>query len=169
MDGAFRGCESLTAVYMLDGILTVGEEAFSGMLSLETIDVPSTVRKLGARAFSNCKSLVSITLPKALILGGEAIFEGCTALSSVTFPMEGECELAADSFAGCTALGEIVITSPLLVLKSLDFIPEGVEIKCLFTEEEASEEFLLAMGEREIIYGYSPEAEEEPEGEVDGK
>jgi len=167
MDSAFEDCSLITALYMLDGILTVGERAFAGMTALESISVPSTVHTLGDGAFAGCGLLTELTLPKALTFAGAGAFADCASLVSVILPMEGECYISTDAFDGCDGITEIIILSPTLVLKSLDFIPDGVEIKCTFTEEEASEEFLLSLGDIVPVYGYEPDTEEE-DTEEDG-
>ncbi len=48
-DGAFAGCENLTAVYLPDGLTEIGSEAFVGCYKLSSANVPDTVTLLGNR------------------------------------------------------------------------------------------------------------------------
>ncbi len=87
-EGAFQGCEGITGVYLLDGILTIGDDAFAGCTNLKTIELPSTLTKLGARAFKNCASLSEITLYEELQSIGTQAFSGCISLTEIVLPLK---------------------------------------------------------------------------------
>ena len=85
-DGAFKDRKGITAIHLLDGILSIGEEAFAGCEKLETIDLPSTVVTIGKDAFKDCKNLKSITLPEGLETIEAGAFAGCESLEEITLP-----------------------------------------------------------------------------------
>ncbi len=87
-EGAFKGREGITGVYLLDGILAIGDDAFAGCTSLQTIELPSTLTKLGARAFKNCISLTEITLHEELQSIGTQAFSGCISLTEIILPLK---------------------------------------------------------------------------------
>lgn len=142
-DGAFEGCDGITRIHLLDGILTIGENVFAGCTSLESIELPDTVVSLGKNAFLGCESLKAVTLPEKLKKIGDNVFEGCTALetvvsfdelkmigekafagceklSSITFP-EGLTSIGARAFEDCTALKEITLPTTVLTVGSKAF------------------------------------------------
>ena len=85
-EGAFKDRDGITAIYLLDGILSIGDEAFAGCDKLETIDIPSTVVTIGKDAFKDCKSLKTITLPEGLESIEEGAFSGCESLEEIIIP-----------------------------------------------------------------------------------
>lgn len=87
-EGAFEGREGITGVYLLDGILTIGNDAFAGCTSLQKIELPSTLTKLGARAFKDCVSLTEITLYEELQSIGTQAFSGCVSLTEIVLPLK---------------------------------------------------------------------------------
>ena len=56
---AFKDCDRITNIYLLDGMYSIGENAFDGCSSLESINIPSTVESIGYGAFLNCTKLKS--------------------------------------------------------------------------------------------------------------
>lgn len=84
--GAFEGCENITSIYLLDGIINIEDRAFAGCVNLQSIEMPSTLITLGESAFENCVSLENITLPKGLKTIGTAAFSGCTSLEEILLP-----------------------------------------------------------------------------------
>lgn len=85
-DGAFKDCTGITAVYLLDGILTIGNEAFAGCTSLTTIELPGTLVRLGKDAFNGCTKLTDVLLPETLKTIGDGAFSGCSALETIVLP-----------------------------------------------------------------------------------
>ena len=138
--GAFAGCEGITSIYLLDGILSISDNAFAGCTSLEKIELPSTLVKLGDNAFAGCENLKEISLDGAVQKIGDNAFVGCTALETVTLGEKvatvgdhafNGCEalktvtlgeslvsIGAGAFAGCIALEEIVLPLELAVIGS---------------------------------------------------
>ena len=60
---------------MLDGLLTIEENAFRGCTSLEKIELPSTVKRIGANAFAGCSALKEVVLPEEVKYLGSNIFD----------------------------------------------------------------------------------------------
>ena len=61
-EGAFKDCENITGIYLLDGIISIGDEAFSGCINLETIVIPSTVETIGTNVLKDCNKLANLSL-----------------------------------------------------------------------------------------------------------
>lgn len=101
--GAFEGCDGITSIYLLDGIVTIGANAFAGCTSLEKIELPSTLVKLGENAFAGCTSLQEISLEGDLRNIGENAFNGCEKLQTVTFGEELK-QVGNYAFNGCKSL-----------------------------------------------------------------
>lgn len=73
--GAFKNCTKITGVYLLDGILAIGDEAFSGCTSLKTIEIPETVQTLGSGVFVNCPNLKEVIIPLSVTKIGVGAFQ----------------------------------------------------------------------------------------------
>ena len=86
-DGAFKGCVGIKNIYMLDGIITIGNEAFEGCVNLESIVLPDTLVNLGDSAFSGCSSLAEIMLPNTVKKIGEGAFD-TVGLTITTYEAE---------------------------------------------------------------------------------
>ena len=126
-EGAFKDCDSITYIHMLDGILSIGNNVFENCDSLVSVELPGTLAKLGSKAFANCKSLKEIVLPDELTTLGEQVFVGCTSLEKVVLP-SGLKYIPAGAFQGCTSLKEIVIPA------SVEEIGEGAFAGCTSLE-----------------------------------
>ena len=85
-DGAFKDCNRITSIYLLDGILDIGDSAFEGCSAMTSIEIPSTVKTLGDNVFKDCVSLEKILLPEGLISIGEHAFDGCSSLLEIILP-----------------------------------------------------------------------------------
>ena len=103
LDGAFKDCSGITKVYLLDGLIKIGNSAFENCTSLTEIEIPETVTYVGKYAFGNCSSLEKLILDEGLLGIGEYTFYGCTKLTEVILP-ESVTTIGANAFAGCTDL-----------------------------------------------------------------
>ncbi len=115
-DNAFKSLDRISSVYLLDGILKIGNEAFYGCSSLEKIDLPSTLVRLGNSAFENCTALKEVNLPEGLLYIGEKAFKNCTSLEKIVLPSTLK-EISLSAFEGCTSLSEIVFADGVQELK----------------------------------------------------
>ncbi|MBQ7387069.1 MAG: leucine-rich repeat protein [Clostridia bacterium] len=120
-DGAFKSLDKITAVYLLDGILKIGNETFKECASLETIDLPSTLVRIGDSAFAECESLTEINLPEGLLYIGTGAFKNCTSLERIVLPSTLK-KISVSAFEGCTSLREVVFADTERELE-----PEDVE------------------------------------------
>ena len=104
--GVFQGVTGITNVYMLDGMLYIGENAFAGCTGLESVELPGTLREIGAHAFNGCTSLTSVVLPDDLEAIPEGMFMNCTSLEEIVIPASVK-NIDDTAFFGCTALKKI--------------------------------------------------------------
>ena len=128
---AFSNRTAITGVYLLNGLMSIGDSAFLGCTGLLKMDIPETVTHIGVSAFYNCSSLETLTLhdglweigdsafskcssllaveiPGTVAYIGDSAFSGCTSLETLIIK-EGVSEIGAYAFQNCTALKEIVI------------------------------------------------------------
>lgn len=103
---AFRDCDGIENIYMLDGILSIGESVFEGCDSLVTVELPGTLSKLGKNAFKDCVSLEKIVIPDNLKVIPEGAFAGCTSLKEIVIPST-VVTIEPGAFAGCTSLEKV--------------------------------------------------------------
>ena len=134
-DDAFRDCDGITYIHMLDGILSIGNNVFADCDSLVSIELPGTLAKLGKEAFASCDSLESVVLPDSLTTLGAGVFSDCTSLVSVVIP-DSLTYIPERAFEGCTSLEEIVIPASVKTI-SKDAFNGCVNLKKItFLEEE---------------------------------
>ena len=138
-EGAFAGCDGITKIHLLDGILTIGDGAFAGCTSLESIELPSTAVSMGDNVFAGCESLETIVLPEDLKTLGANAFAGCTALNEVTVYENLE-RVGEGAFAGCTALERISFG------KGLRSLGDNVFAGCTALKEVALTDGLETIG-----------------------
>ena len=138
-DDAFRDCDGITYIHMLDGILSIGNSVFADCDALVSVELPGTLAKLGNNAFSSCNSLEYIELPDSLTTLGTGAFSDCTSLVKVVLP-DSLTYIPERAFAGCTSLTEIVIPA------SVKTISENAFDGCVNLEKitfEVEEEIIL--------------------------
>ena len=86
IDGAFRGCTSLTSVKIPSSVTSLVGGSFQRCSNLRSVTIPSRVTSIGDATFFGCTRLKSVTIPKSVKSIGTAAFYQCTSLSSVTIP-----------------------------------------------------------------------------------
>ena len=104
---AFRDRDGITNIYMLDGMLYIGNYAFADCDNLESVELPGTLKELGTGAFENCTSLERIVFPDELEVIPERAFAGCTSLKEIVIPASVK-KISESAFLGCTSLEKIV-------------------------------------------------------------
>jgi len=75
----------ITAVTILDTVVSIGYGAFYGCGSLASVAIGSFVTEIGAFAFNECTSLAAVALPDSVASVGEQAFNGCTSLTGAYF------------------------------------------------------------------------------------
>lgn len=99
---AFRNCNQLTEIVLLEGLEVIGDTAFYGCTQLKQISLPKSVSQIGAYAYKGCPLQGTLDLMNIKDIG-EGAFEGCTGLTSVVLP-ENLLRIEASLFQGCTGL-----------------------------------------------------------------
>jgi uncharacterized repeat protein (TIGR02543 family) len=134
-DRAFQGCTFLRDLDIGKKVERIGTEAFARCSQLATVAIPDSVTAIGDAAFSNCWRLLSVKLPLGLETAGTGMFAACKGLMGVTMPThqftaarlfeeryealesvtvaEGETNLCANAFAGCSALANVSLPGSL--------------------------------------------------------
>ena len=81
VDGAFKGCDTISTINLPEGITTIGKEAFADCSNLSTITLPKSVTSIADDAFAECRKL------RTVYYGGLAAdLEGVTVgINNVTF------------------------------------------------------------------------------------
>ncbi len=82
---AFKDCDKLTSVIILNNIGVIAKGAFSSCNSLISINIPNSVTTVGEYAFTSCTSLRSINIPSGVTSVGEHAFNDCVKLTTVNF------------------------------------------------------------------------------------
>ena len=104
--GAFYNRDLITNVYMLDGMVYIGEYAFAECDKLLTVQLPDTVKMFGEGIFKNCVSLETIILPEGLESIPKYAFAGCTSLKEIVIPSSVK-SIGYGAFEGCESLEKI--------------------------------------------------------------
>ena len=146
LDGAFFNQKGITRVYLLNGLISIGNEAFSGCSALTKIEIPETVTRIGKYAFRDCYDLEELTLNEGLLSIGERAFEDCVALTEVFIP-ESVTVIEASALAGC----------------------DNLVIKTTIPQEEWPAGWADGWQGNATVEFVEPEAEEEIDPEEDGK
>ena len=175
--GAFKDRTGITGIYLLDGILTIEDEAFAGCTSLEVIEIPSTVVRIGANAFKGCKNLKEIILPSSVEVIEASAFEGCTSLEKVTFE-NGIRTIGKRAFFDCESLTSVYIPGTVRSIGVSAFNTPEMTIELYITEDQTPRGFyanwcteditpVYGVGERdELVEQYIIEQEEEDDGKL---
>ena len=75
-----------TNLSVLEGTVSISENAFEGVSDLISISIPNSVTSIGNNAFENCENLTSISIPNSVIsIGYETIME-CLNLKKIIGP-----------------------------------------------------------------------------------
>ena len=141
----------ISAVYIQEGVTSVGNYAFSGMTNLTEVDLPTTVTRIGDYAFQGDSRLTSsLDLSQVTEIGdyafsgcsqlpfesldlsgltslGERAFQNCSRLTGVTLPTDsGFDAIPAYAFSGCSGLTSINIPSNIKTVGERAFSGTGL-------------------------------------------
>ena len=90
MDRERQGEVIIPASFFHQGIVyrvtSIGESAFRGCTSLTAINIPEGVTSIGMGVFFGCKGLTAITLPESVTSIGDSAFFSCSSLTEITIP-----------------------------------------------------------------------------------
>ena len=167
LDGAFKDCDGITKVYLLNGLIKIGNNVFENCTSLEEIEIPETVTHLCDYVFKNCTSLKALTLHEGLLEIGDYAFENCESLEEITIPASVR-HLGANAFVGCENITKITIS------EGLTYIGENAFEGCEKLEEIIIPASVTHIGENafegceNLVIKVSIPEDEWPEGWADG-
>ena len=83
MKQTYLGEDTITEIFIPEGVTTIESYAFARLTALTTVHLPTTLTKIGVGAFYGCNKLKTINLNDVQFINDRA-FMGC-ALESVTF------------------------------------------------------------------------------------
>ena len=163
-DRAFKDCTYVGEIYMPSSVKEIGANAFENNSMLVGIELNEGLVEIGDFAFSNCWRMISASVPVSLEAAGEKVFMDCRGLLGVTttahvksmaelFPSayatmgsiviaEGETNLVAEIFAGCTNITTIVLPDEIVD------IPDGAFDGCTKLSDFAFPSAVTNIGER---------------------
>lgn len=98
--------DQIVAVYIEDGVTSIGNCAFYGMPALRSVVMADTVTNIGVFAFKNSTALTSAVLSAGLTQLGESAFYGCSSLRAIDIPAS-LWTVKPYTFKHCTALREV--------------------------------------------------------------
>lgn len=167
--GAFADCKGITKVYLLNGLLHIGDEAFRGCTSLSEIEIPKTIIQIGNDAFRDCESLEKVLLHKGLLEIGDGTFENCVSITEIEIP-KTVTRIGAGAFRGCETLETLVLNEGLLEIGA------GAFENCVGLREVVLPSTVVKidadafLGCEDLVITVTPaETENESEGENDGE
>lgn len=119
-EGAFEGCEKLTALTIPDSVAKIGPGAFCETALTELV-LPSSLTQLAPRTFRRCRRLTSVALPTSITRIGSEAF-ACSSVAALTLPSALK-SLEDEAFASSDL--QAVTLPPLLTA-----IPTGSFLNC---------------------------------------
>lgn len=108
-DGAFRGNQEITSVFVPSNVNCIGSEAFLACSNLTTLvlepsDIGSSLSIL-SMAFANCVRLKNIDVKTRCISVSSYAFANCTSIEEAV--LSECCEMCESSFCGCKKLARV--------------------------------------------------------------
>lgn len=105
---AFARCANLESVRLPDGLTRIGASAFSECTNLTDITLPDRVTSIEAAAFYKCSNLKNLNIPAGVVTIGQGAFYGCANLTEINLP-EGLTKIEKQTFSGCSNLIRVSI------------------------------------------------------------
>lgn len=106
-DDAFKGCDNLTCVTIIDGITSIGKYAFTDCGAQIKYEENSTLSEIERYAFCRYQG-ESITIPDTVTVINDCVFYNCIWLKTVVLP-DGLTKISDNAFFGCEFLENIQI------------------------------------------------------------
>nr|WP_320038686.1 leucine-rich repeat domain-containing protein [uncultured Bacteroides sp.] len=116
-----------------------------------TYIIPNSVDSIGEEAFAYCSNLASVTIPNSVKKIASGAFVYCTNLTSVTIPASVTAMEDENSFCGCTALKEFIVSDDNPNYKTIDgvlFSKDGTKI--IAYPDVKSSEYTIPNGVEKI-------------------
>lgn len=119
-------CQSLEEVVLSTGIESIPANIFFSTPSLKSVTIPNSVKSIENSAFRGAY-IENLVIPDSVTsIGAEAFVEG-GGIKSITFG-KGITELSENLFFACTALEEIIFSSPISKVEKSSFYNSEVYV-----------------------------------------
>lgn len=117
-------------VSIINGVISISEEAFRDCRTLETVTMSKSVKTIDDRAFMSCTRLKEVTInrdeedvinqpiPQKVI--GEMAFMGCISLNNIEIP-SSVTKIKMCAFLGCISLQQIYIPNNVRTIEQYVF------------------------------------------------
>lgn len=112
--------DQITAIYVEEGVKSIGDQAFQYMDKVTWVSLPSSLRQIGNSAFYKCASLREAYLPSGLTELEYSAFGHCSSLLSISLP-DGITEIENAVFNCCSALESIFIPASVYEIEDSAF------------------------------------------------
>lgn len=103
----FKGCNSITEIFIPDSVKTIGESCFENC-GFTKFDVPGNITAIEDNAFKGCSKLTDINIPHSVTKIDDGAFSDCISLKSFDIP-NGITSIARRVFMNCKKLSKIII------------------------------------------------------------
>lgn len=131
LTGTFVGCEQLTKIELLGGVVAVDKYAFKDCTALTDMTLPATVKTMGIRPFAGCRKLSNINfLGGSFTCKDSIIFELADDGKIVVECLEGRVypSVAAEELAGVSALYEEAFMMGASEVSKVDLSQSNVKV-----------------------------------------
>lgn len=82
----FEDCDTITSVWIPDGVTEIGWDAFCSCRSLKKIRLPGSLKRVQERVACDCPALTEVIIEDGVEAVWKSLFYLCTALQTVTLP-----------------------------------------------------------------------------------
>ena len=144
---AFRNCNQLKTVTIVNGVTKIGEAAFYGCRSLYRVVIPDSVTEIERSAFLECSSLHELTLGNGVQIIGDSAFSFCRSLENFVLP-QSVTTVGNRAFYG-SCMESVVVSKNVMSMGERAF--ESFEVYCELerTPEGWNDNW---MGASEVVY-----------------
>ncbi len=101
-NNAFNSCR-INVIEIPSSVVSIGKGAFKGNKELSAVWMPEGLQSIGAEAFAKCPVLIRLTFPASVTSIGDEVCRECVSLTSVSLP-RGLYKLGANAFVKCPML-----------------------------------------------------------------
>jgi hypothetical protein len=136
---------TVTALYLPEGLETIGNMAFFRLEGVEKIDLPSSLRTIGSSAFYFCSGLTEVTGGENLQEIGDSAFYYCSALKTFHVP-ETVTKIGSGVFGNCTSLKSVRLPKGLDNLSAPLFDESCTSLTQIFINSSARPRIYFVLG-----------------------